>query len=131
MDTMSAGMMGMANRGNPMMVFDWIKAAKMIKEAKPNVASAGLSSDWEWTGGTIYTADGIPEDHYTYLASTWATPEINLDGDIHDCFIMEDERPDWDSDTWWPQEAIDILGEQVRGTVIDAEFEEIAGEIEA
>ena len=34
------------------MVFDWNKAAQIIKERGATNASAGLSGDWEYTGGT-------------------------------------------------------------------------------
>lgn len=108
MDSMKAYMMGQANRGNPLMVFDWCKAARLIKGKNPDWAGAGLCSDWEYTGGTIW-ADGKPvKDDYTYLASTWATPELDLDGEIIDCCVMEDET-EWGSDTKWPPEALAIL----------------------
>ncbi len=74
MDTISAFAMGMANRSKESMVFDWDKAAKLIKERQPNSAEAGLSGDWGCTGGEIYR-DGEPIlNSYTFLASTWATP---------------------------------------------------------
>lgn len=107
MDTMQAWARGEANRGKPLMVFDWHKAARLIKELKPKFVTAGLSGDWEWTGGTIYD-NGPVHDCYTYLASTWATPEISIDGNVFDCFIMESET-EWRADTKWPQSAIDIL----------------------
>lgn len=111
MDSISAFMKGQANRGRPMMVFDWHKAARLIAKRKPTSVSAGLASDWDWTGGTIY-ANGVPvnqEDTYTYLASTWATPEIEIDGEVMDCFVMQDASPGWDSDTYWPESAREIL----------------------
>lgn len=43
MDTMSAFAKGEANRGKELMVFDWDKAAQLISERKPSVASAGLA----------------------------------------------------------------------------------------
>ena len=82
MDTASAFAMGKANRNEPMMVFDWCRAARRIKEEKPNIAGAGLQSDWEYTGGNIWE-NGKPtpaEDTYTFLRSTWAIPELELDG---------------------------------------------------
>lgn len=113
MNTAAAFAMGSANRGKPVMVFDWVKAATIIAERKPRVASAGLWSDWEWTGGTIY-ADGAPvTDSYTYLASTWATPELDIDGELIDCYVMESERPTWGSDTKWPDEALAIITREV------------------
>lgn len=91
------------------MVFDWDRAARLIRERKPERASAGLRSDWEYTGGTIYE-DGKPVmDDYTYLASTWAVPELDMDGDIVECFRMEHEVPGWNSKTKWPKSALDIL----------------------
>ncbi len=110
MDTMCAFAMGEANRGKEMMVFDWNKAAALIKERGAKNASAGLSGDWEWTGGKILKDGKIPEDSYTYLASTWATPEIEIDGEIIDCYKMESETDGWDSGTFWPESAKAILG---------------------
>jgi hypothetical protein len=96
-----------------MMVFDWHKAAQLIKERKPQVASAGLQSDWEWTGGDIYkNGKPIPRSQtYAYLASTWATPELDMDGKVIPCFLMESETPKgaWGSSTYWPPSARKIL----------------------
>lgn len=108
---MQAFMMGEANRRNRMRVFDWHTAARIIRDEKPSRVSAGLSGDWEYTGGDIYR-DGAPvpdKDTYTYLSSTWATPEIEVDGDLRDCWIWRDESPGWDAETYWPQGALDIL----------------------
>ena len=93
------------------MVFDWDKAARLIKERKAENASAGLSGDWEHTGGDIYRDSKPIYDSYTYLASTWATPEIEIDGEVFSCYKMQSEAPDWDSGTKWPQSALDILAE--------------------
>lgn len=110
MDSFSTFAMGMANRDKEPMVFDWHRAAEMIREHRPKIASAGLSGDWEWTGGDIYR-DGLPiYDSYTYLMSTWATPEIELDGVRMDCYVMQSEAPEWDSDTKWPESARERLG---------------------
>lgn len=111
MDSLAAFAMGQANRGKEQMVFDWEKAARLIKERQPAEAGAGLSGDWEWTGGPIFK-DGAPvprEDTYTFLASTWATPELDLDGEMIDCFRMQSQTPGWDSGTYWPPEALAIL----------------------
>lgn len=91
MDTMQAFARGAASRGKELMVFDWDKAATLIREKNVKEASAGLHSDWEWTAGPIL-ADGEPvprENTHVYLASTWATPELELDGeDLVDCYRM-------------------------------------------
>jgi hypothetical protein len=111
MDTMQAFIMGELNRDKERMVFDWEKAARIIKERNAQEASAGLQSDWEWTGGKILSK-GVPvpeEDTYTYLASTWAIPELEIDGEIVECYRMQSEVPDWGSETYWPLEALNIL----------------------
>lgn len=109
MNTWLAFTMGKINEGKELMVFDWDKAARLIKERKPECAYAGLRDDWEYTGGIIYK-DGKPVmDSYTYLASVWAVPELDMDGDIVECFRMGYEVPGWDSDTKWPKSALDIL----------------------
>lgn len=111
MDTLSAFSMGRANRGRPLMVFDWEKAARLIKESGAQSAEAGLTGDWGYTGGPIL--DGgkpVPrEDTGAYLASTWATPCVFIDGDYHECFRMQSDTPGWDRDTYWPAGALAIL----------------------
>lgn len=112
MDTLSAFAKGAANRGKEAMVFDWITAARILKENKAVHAAAGLREDWEYTGGPILS-HGIPmptDDTYTYLASTWAVPELMYqteDGKEFtvECFKMESELPGYNSATYWPTEA--------------------------
>lgn len=111
MDSFSAFIRGEAARaaGNKQRVFDWDRAAQLIKERRPETAGAGLSGDWEYTGGTIWS-DGKPDtDSYTYLSSCWATPELDLDGEIIDCWKYEDETHGWDAGTKWPESALAIL----------------------
>ena len=108
MDTLRAFAMGEASRGNRSRVFDWDRAAELIAERRPVEASAGLATDWEWTGGPIW-ADGRPvprEDTYTFLASTWAEPELDMDGDVQPCWRYKDETDDWNSGTYWPESAL-------------------------
>jgi len=109
MDTLSAFAIGQANKDKEPMVFDWIKAAKEIKKRKAKEASAGLSQDWEWTGGAILKNGKPYKKDDTFLASTWAVPELKIGGKIIPCYIMQSERPSWDSHTKWPKEALDIL----------------------
>ena len=110
MDTFSAILRGEASKGNRARVFDWDRAAKIIREEKPEEAAAGLGQDWELTGGDIYRDGKIihQDDTYTYLASTWAIPELELDGRIIECWRWIDET-EWNESTYWPQSAIDIL----------------------
>ena len=112
MDTLSAFARGQAARGKERMVFDWDKAAQLIRDRKPKEARAGLRSDWEWTGGNIYS-DGKPDtESYTYLASPWAVPELELDGELFECYRMQSEVPDWTDSTKWPSSALAILAAQ-------------------
>ena len=112
MDSFGAFARGEAARasGAKLMVFDWVKAAKIIKERQPEVAGAGLESDWDWTGGEIWRGGKpIPKkDTYTYLASIWATPQLDIDGEIIECFIMEEDT-EWSAKTYWPAEALAII----------------------
>lgn len=104
---------GMMNRGREMKVFDWVKAAQIIKDRKPKEAIAGLSEDWGWTAGPIFS-DGKPvTDGGAYLASTWATPVLVLDDGMEiPCYKMQSETPDWDADTKWPASARSILSNE-------------------
>ena len=61
-----------------MKVFDWDKAAQIIKEKNPEYAEAGLFEDLEYTCGLIYKNEKPVYDSYTYLASTWATPVLKI-----------------------------------------------------
>lgn len=122
MDTLAAFAMGEANRGKPLRVFDWDRAAALIRERQPAVARAGLGLDWEWTGGDIWR-QGAPvprEDTYTYLASTWATPEIDLDGDVTPCWRWHSEVPaEWGENpamTYWPDSAVRRVTEATTAT---------------
>lgn len=109
MESLSAFTMGEINRGKELMVFDWNKAAKIIKESGVKYARAGLRGDWAWTGGDIFD-EGVPAYmDYTYLASTWATPEIEIDGELFDCYLMQSETDSWGADTKWPESALKIL----------------------
>lgn len=114
MDTMQAFMRGQASRGDPMRVFDWDEAARRIRDKKPRVASAGLGGDWEYTGGTIYRNDKPvdKDDTYTYLASTWAVPELDLDGEVDPCWKWQKDSPGWDAKTYWPESALEILNKK-------------------
>lgn len=111
MDTMQAFAMGEANRDKELMIFDWVKAAQIIKDRGAQSASAGLCGDWEYTGGAIFEDGKIvnKDDSGTFLASTWATPELEVDGEVMDCFKMQNETPGWDSGTFWPPQALAII----------------------
>jgi hypothetical protein len=99
---------GAANKGKEKRVFDWISAAKKIKEKNPQIAQAGLQGDFEYTSGTIYE-DGQPLRSVScYLASNWATPILVMDDEVYECFLME-EQTEYDQNTMWPEEALTII----------------------
>ena len=96
------------------MVFDWVKAAAIIKQRGAQNAAAGLSEDWFWTGGDILK-NGAPIERkniHVYLASFWATPGLSIDGEIIPCFVMQRDWPDWNAHTYWPEEALAVLKEK-------------------
>lgn len=117
MDSVGAFFMGEAARrsGAKQMVFDWHKAARLIKESRAKQIAAGLRSDWEYTGAEICDEKGplLGEEYgRPFLASCWATPEIELDGVRSACFVYDgpESNPDgWDEDTYWPESALKIL----------------------
>ena len=113
MNTLIAFMMGEANRGKETMVFDWDKAARLIAQRKPRIAMAGLRGNWVFTGGVIYE-DGVQVTKvYPFLASSWAVPELDMDGETVECYKMEAETPKWDAHTKWPKSAVEIYREQL------------------
>jgi hypothetical protein len=103
MKTSQAIVRAAINKDKPLMVFDWVKAAKIIKEKKPKVATAGLLDDEEWTAGIIYKDGKIVTDEYTHLSSTWATPVLIIKDKKIPCYTFDTK---WDHDTKWPEEAV-------------------------
>ncbi len=103
----------------PMMFFDWEKAALFIKKHKPIKALAGLKDDFEWTGNTIYQ-DGKPllvdedgEQPYTFLGSCWAIPLLIIEDergyqDEIECYTLDPTRG-YDTHSYWPPEALALL----------------------
>jgi len=109
MNTQLAFAKSVAAKGQPRRVFDWDKAAAILKECNPDCAYAGLSSDMEYTSGVIWR-DGKPvTDEYTYLSSNWAIPVLSIDGEEEECWSYAEDTPGWHSQTKWPQSALDIV----------------------
>ena len=110
MDTLEAIMMWEAHMGCELMIFDWDKAARLIKESGCKSASAGLADDWINTGGSIYSKGEPNYSSYTFLASTWAVPELRIGHQPPvECYKMQSETPGWDEYTKWPESALKIL----------------------
>ena len=91
-------------------VFDWNKAANILKLRNIQNASAGLELDLEYTEGNILS-DGKPIKETTaYLLSVWATPLLIIDGEWIECWIYEDDAT-WeieDANKNWPESALKI-----------------------
>ncbi len=114
MDSFSAFQRGQAARaaGAKMMVFDWLKAAQILRERGLPDATAGLESDMEWTGGPIMEGGKpVPKDQtYTFLSSIWATPILVIDGEEIPCWVYEEDlKHPADENTYWPDYAMQAL----------------------
>lgn len=112
MDSLSAFARGQASRHQEPKVFDWNKAAQIIRDRKLFTVCAGLIEDWEYTGDYILVNGVIPKESEcrAFLSSTWATPALMLEDEMFvDCFIMASQSPKWDSGTFWPESARRIL----------------------
>lgn len=103
---------GQVNRNNGQKVFDWDKAAQIIKEKDIQDAEAGLAEDWTHTNYTIIEGGKPTErDPYScgaYLSSTWATPILMVGDEPIECYVMESQT-EWDHNTHWPESALKIL----------------------
>ena len=60
--------------------------------------------------GEDYYEDGeIVTNNDCYLASTWATPELEINGGTIECFVYQKDKPEWDAGTMWCESALSIL----------------------
>lgn len=92
-------------------VFDWVKAARLIKERNPERVEAGLYEYWTLSG-SIYDHGKVQNGGFACFASNWATPVsdfCNDDEDFIECWKYQHEVPDWNENTIWPEEALAIL----------------------
>lgn len=111
------GIQSQAAAGNPQKVFDWNKAASIIKDKykkhKDLIAEAGLQGDWDYTGGIIFKEGKPINDNYTYLSSNWATPKLilswnNQEQEEIECFLIGEDK--YSSDSKWDEESLKTLG---------------------
>ena len=109
MDTALAFAMGEAHRNDPLMVFDWDKAARILSERVPNKAFAGLEGDFEYTGGIIWFCGEPCMSDYTYLASTWAKPLLVIGDEEIECWRYSSDVPEWSAGTKWPKSAMETV----------------------
>lgn len=92
-------------------VFDWVKAANIIKENPDKCYHAGLLEDWGYTSDIIWAYHKPYKHSGVYLSSQWATPVITAaDGSYVECWVYAKDRPNWDAETYFPKEAREILG---------------------
>jgi len=102
--------------------FDWIKAAKIIKENYIQNASIGLSITMEDTISILQNGKPIKITGVMFLSSDSNPVLINNDsGEMMDCFFNINERymkynnletPRSTKETWisgWPKVALDII----------------------
>lgn len=115
MNTVLAFAMGEAHRNDPLMVFDWDKAARILAERRPDMAMAGLEDDFEYTSGIIWLGGEPYTLDYTYLASTWAKPLLFIADEEIECWRYEDEVSEWSAKTKWPESALNIVREARKG----------------
>lgn len=110
MNSFKAFAMGIATRDMEPRVFDWDKAARIIRSVSPKYATVGLLEDFEWTNGIIFD-DGKPvRSKDCFLRSTWATPIlVDDEGNQYECWKMQSEVPRWHEKTLWPKSALRIL----------------------
>lgn len=94
--------------GKSAQTFDWCKAARILKERRPEDAVAGLLEDWSATAGTIWEGGAPVTKSYAYLSSLWAVPALKIDDEYIECYTDESESG-WGSSTLWPSEALAIL----------------------
>ncbi len=98
--------------------FDWLKAARIIRDRKVQNASAGLAGDESMTSGLIVSDGKIAREGGAYLSSTWATPVLRIhhnndaDGEFTEtmifCWRYADEITDSLRSHDWPDEAVAI-----------------------
>jgi len=106
------------SKGNVPKVFDWDKAAQIIKSRNISNASAGLQGDLSATCGDILEEGVIPEEGYAYLMSTWAIPVLiinpyTVEEEEIECWRWLTDVPYWGSDTFWPDSARDIFNQKL------------------
>jgi hypothetical protein len=103
MDTMVGHGLAVAAqaRGDSLMVFDWVRARRLLTESGVNSAVAYLASDYEWTAGAIWLGGAPSNEEYRYLSSMWAKPMLEYNGIEVECWVYaEAYEGTWSND--WP-----------------------------
>jgi len=80
-----------------MVTLDWDALRKFVKERKPVEVSAGILTDWFWTGATVYENGKFKRNHKAYTTTSWASPGFKAtmeNGDIIEVYAEREEKED-------------------------------------
>ena len=93
------------------MVFDWEKAAEVLRERQPVAASVSFIGKHERTEPVLIYRDGEPTpDPRTFCPyDAFDKPTLLIDGDEIECFRLENTITTWAIDEYWPESARRIL----------------------
>lgn len=79
---------------------NWKKVQQIVDKNPNSVIYAGLQEDWNNTSGLIF-ARGEYYDGYVYVASSWATPIVDVDGEEIECWTYEKTKEGSGRPSWW------------------------------
>lgn len=87
-------------------MLDFDKAIKLVKENEGKEIYIGLAEDWLYTSGKVKANGriGYDWDHEgpVCLASRWATPVIEIDDEVIECWKEDDGTVDsFNSEETW------------------------------
>ena len=80
--------------------FDWEKAEQICIQNPDKSIRAGLLEDWGCTGGPIFYKGEWVTHTWAYVTSAWATPVIEVDGEVSECWTYR-ENPYETVPDWW------------------------------
>lgn len=99
-----------ALRGLDSYMFDYVKAAHLIKEyAHDKTVKAGLNGDFNNTSRIVYGGGKICQSSFVYTVSLWGVPTLAFDNWMVECYNIRSgpEGKDWEG--FWPPETMEIL----------------------
>lgn len=78
-------------------IFNWVKAAELIKINKAETVYAGMKEDWSCTADTI-VLNGEMYNGTPFTTSDWATPSILIEDVFIPCYLKVDTK--YDAKIW-------------------------------
>lgn len=90
---------------------DWEKAKKLVEEHPNSVIQAGLLEDWSNTSGLIAADGKYCADSYVFVASKWATPIVDIDGEEIECWEYAKKTNDCSKRPKWWGKGKEIISE--------------------